>query len=123
MWFSRGVPWKLHVRSADVPALAGSAGTTGSFAIPTEFRGDLLATMEATYADGSNAGPHNWTSFKEFDVAFAPDYAAGEIVLRPAFFAEVADGRTVTLTFLFWSGTTLDYTLTVSGETVVGEAG
>ena len=41
-------------------------GTTSSFVIPTAFNGDRLATMEAVYADGGNAGPHNWTSFKEF---------------------------------------------------------
>jgi hypothetical protein len=75
--------------------------------------------MEAKYADGSNAGPQNWTSYKEFDVAFAPDYAAGTIKLTPAFFAEVNDG-TVNLTFHFWSGDTVTYTLTKTGTEVTG---
>ena len=96
------------------------AGTTAAFAVPTRFRGDQLATMEAKYADGSFAGPHNWTAFKEFDVAFAPDYTGDRIVLKPEFFAEVTDGARVTLTFHFRSGTTVTYYVTRSGDSVTG---
>jgi hypothetical protein len=120
--FSRGVPWKFNVITYDTPVLGDAAGTSESLMIPAAFNGDQLATMEARYADGSNAGPHNWTSFKEFDVTFAPDYAANQITLRSAFFAEVNDG-TVNLTFHFWSGATLSYVLTKSAGTVTGTAG
>ena len=65
--FSRGVPWRFHVITYDTPVLSNASGTTASFAIPTAFRGDQLATMEAKYDDGTNAGPHDWTSFKEYD--------------------------------------------------------
>ncbi|PUB24293.1 aryl-phospho-beta-D-glucosidase BglC (GH1 family) [Promicromonospora sp. AC04] len=119
--FSGGVPWTIRVINQETPVLQDSTGTTGAFAIPTSFTGDLLATMEATYADGSNAGPQNWTPYKEFDVTFAPDYAAGTISLTPAFFAEVNDG-TVNLTFHFWSGETVGYTLTKTGTTISGTA-
>ncbi|MEV0566444.1 hypothetical protein [Dactylosporangium sp. NPDC050588] len=37
----------------DPPVLAGATGTTAAFTLPTQFRGDQLATMEAKYADGS----------------------------------------------------------------------
>lgn len=117
--FSGGVPWTVRVINHEAPVLGGASGTTSSFAVPTSFTGDLLATMEARYADGSNAGPQNWTSYKEFDVTFAPDYEAGTIALTPAFFAEVDDG-TVTLTFHFWSGETTTYTLTKSGTEITG---
>jgi aryl-phospho-beta-D-glucosidase BglC (GH1 family) len=117
--FSGGVPWTVHVINQETPVLGAVSGTTGSFAIPTSFTGDQLATMEAKYADGSNAGPQNWTSYKEFDVTFRPDYEAGTITLTPELFAEVNDG-TVNLTFHFWSGDTVTYTLTKSGSTVVG---
>jgi hypothetical protein len=40
----------------DTPVLSNATGTPDSFTIPTKYQGDLLATMEATYADGSNAG-------------------------------------------------------------------
>jgi endoglucanase len=118
--FARGVPWTFHVVSYERPVLAGATGTTDAFAIPATFNGDQLATMEAKYADGTNAGPHNWTPFKEFGRAFSPDYAAGRLALTPAFFAEVNDGAPVTLTFHFWSGEVLTYTVTRSGTAVTG---
>ncbi|GAA4713887.1 Aryl-phospho-beta-D-glucosidase BglC, GH1 family [Promicromonospora umidemergens] len=117
--FSGGVPWTVRVINQETPVLRDASGTTAAFAIPTSFTGDLLATMEARYADGSVAGPQSWTSYKEFDVTFAPDYGAGTITLTPEFFAEVHDG-TVHLTFHFWSGDTVQYTLTRTGSTVTG---
>ncbi|UCM89417.1 cellulase family glycosylhydrolase [Streptomyces marincola] len=118
--FSKGEPWRIDLITYDRPVLADASGTTDAFAVPTDFRGDRLATMEAVYEDGTNAGPHNWTPFKEFDVAFAPDYAGGSTTLTPAFFAEVADGRRVTLTFHYWSGATVTYDVVKSGNQVTG---
>jgi endoglucanase len=122
--FSKGVPWRIDVTAYDTPILGDATGTTDEFTIPTQFRGDRLATMEATYVDdGANAGPHNWTSFKEFEITFTPDYPSSLIRLKPAFFAEVADDRPVTLTFHFWSGAKLTYRVTKSGTAVTGTAG
>jgi endoglucanase len=121
--FSRGVPWDVEIVVADTPVLADATGATEDFGIPTEFRGDRLATMEAVYADGSGAGPHSWTTYKEFDAAFVPAEETGEIVLRPAFFAEVRDGEAVHLTFHFWSGDTVEYTVTKNGTEVTGVVG
>ena len=119
--FSRGVPWKFRVITYDPPVARAASGTTDSTVIPVAFNGDLLATMEATYADGSgNAGPQNWTSYKEFGRAFTPDYTAGTVTLPVAFFNEVTDGATVNLTFHFWSGTTVRYTVVRSGSQVTG---
>ncbi|MFD0200876.1 MULTISPECIES: X2-like carbohydrate binding domain-containing protein [Saccharothrix] len=117
--FSAGVPWQIDVITADQPIQGGATGTTASFAIPTRFHGDQLATMEAKYADGSPAGPADWTPFKEFWQHFQPDYAADAIILKPGFFAEVDDGP-VTLTFHFWSGATTTYHLTKTGNAVTG---
>ncbi|ACZ29221.1 Cellulase [Xylanimonas cellulosilytica DSM 15894] len=116
--FNRGLPWRIEIIAATTPVLSASSGSTDAFAIPTAFHGDRLATMEAHYADGTFAGPHGWTSYKEYDVAFAPDDAS--IVLTPAFFAEVTDGTPVRLTFHFWSGETVEYTVTRTGTTVTG---
>ncbi|GAB3662130.1 hypothetical protein GCM10028833_42780 [Glycomyces tarimensis] len=121
--FSQGAPWRISVVSYDTPILQSTSGTTDAFAVPTQFRGDQLATMEARYSDGANAGPHDWTSYKEFARAFEPDYDVGTIELTPDFFAEVDDGRAVTLTFHFWSGDTVTYTVTKSGSSVTGSAG
>ncbi|MDT0343583.1 cellulase family glycosylhydrolase [Streptomyces litchfieldiae] len=121
--FSAGVPWDVNVITHDTPVLRNATGSTGSLVIPTAFNGDQLATMEAVYADGTYAGPHNWTSYKEFGAAFSPNYSSGDITLPSAFFNEVRDNSTVTLTFHFWSGATLKYTLTRSGTTVTGTVG
>jgi len=121
--FSRGVPWRISIITHDAPVLSGATGSTNAFAIPTRFLGDQLATMEARYADGSNAGPHNWTSFKEFYVNFQPDYGANTILVKPEFFNEVDDGAPVTLTFHFWSGTRITYHVTKTGSTVTGTTG
>ncbi|MDX3661602.1 cellulase family glycosylhydrolase [Streptomyces sp. ID05-26A] len=118
--FSAGVPWRINLITHDTPVLSAATGTTAAFSIPTTFRGDLLATMEAKYADGSNAGPHNWTSYKEFDKAFAPNYTTGATTLTPEFFAEVNDNARVTLTFHYWSGATVTYYVTKSGSSVTG---
>ncbi|GHH29108.1 cellulase family glycosylhydrolase [Lentzea cavernae] len=118
--FSAGVPWRINLITHDTPVLANATGTTSAFSIPTTFRGDLLATMEAKYADGSNAGPHSWTSYKEFDKAFAPNYTTGATTLTPEFFAEVNDNARVTLTFHYWSGATVTYYVTKSGSSVTG---
>lgn len=120
--FSQGMPWRVDLRTFDTPILSDTSGATSSFTIPTQFRGDQLATMEAKYDDGTNAGPHSWTSFKEFDWTFAPDYSAGTIALKQAFFNEVSDDRRVTLTLHFWSGTRVTYHVTKSGSSVTGSA-
>ncbi|MDG4759890.1 X2-like carbohydrate binding domain-containing protein [Micromonospora sp. WMMD710] len=117
--FSQGVPWSISIISYDPPTQTAANGTTSSLVIPTQFRGDQLATMEATYADGSPAGPANWTSYKEFWSSFQPDYGANTIIMKPEFFAEVNDG-VVTLTFHFWSGTQITYRVTKAGTSVTG---
>ncbi|SDD01188.1 cellulase family glycosylhydrolase [Glycomyces harbinensis] len=118
--FSQGAPWRISVISYDQPTMSAASGASGTFAIPTQFKGDQLATMEAKYADGTPAGPQNWTSYKEFARAFSPDYTAGTVSLPTAFWAEVNDGQKVTLTFHFWSGKTVTYYVTESGGNVTG---
>lgn len=119
--FNKGADWNFHVMYNDTPVLQSVVGTTDNFAIPTAFNGDRLATMEAVYAAGGNAGPHNWTSFKEFARTFKPTYAANEISLTQGFFNEVNDG-TVILKFHFWSGAIIEYTITKNGTSITGTA-
>ncbi|WP_308635063.1 cellulase family glycosylhydrolase [Paenibacillus silvisoli] len=118
--FSAGADWKLRVISYETPVMQHSEGSGSLFGIPTQFGGDALATMEATYADGSNAGPNDWTPFKEFNLAFMPDYQAGMIQLNPQFLDELKDGEEVTLNMHFWSGEVIPYKLTKSGGTLTG---
>ncbi|MFF5537210.1 cellulase family glycosylhydrolase [Streptomyces cinerochromogenes] len=120
--FSRGLPWNVDIVTYDPPVLSNATGTTASFTVPTQYRGDVLATMEATYADGSNAGQADWTPYQEFNRAFSPDYSGGRINLTPDFLGALHDNAPVTLTFHFWSGATVTYHVTKSAGSVTGTA-
>ncbi|MGG3283140.1 cellulase family glycosylhydrolase [Paenibacillus solani] len=117
--FNRGADWNIKVIYNDKPVLRSTQGTINSFSIPTTFNGDQLATMEAVYTTGGNAGPQDWTSFKEFGYTFSPSYSSNQITLKPAFFNEVRDGD-VTLKFHFWSGEIITYKITKNGSSVTG---
>ncbi|MFF9035652.1 cellulase family glycosylhydrolase [Streptomyces sp. NPDC014892] len=117
--FSRGVPWRIDVITADSPVLSAASGSPTGLAIPTRFRGDRLATMEARYDDGSNAGPANWTSYQQWDTAFSA-YTDDAIKLTAEFFTSLRENSRVTLTFHFWSGAKATYHVTKSGGTVTG---
>ncbi|OWA34062.1 cellulase [Saccharibacillus sp. O16] len=117
--FNGGVDWKFNVVLYQTPKLSNASGTTSSFSIPTAFNGDQLATMEAVYSTGGNAGPQNWTSFKEFETTFSP--TSNAIKLQPALFNETNNG-TVKLTFYFWSGEKVTYTIVKNGSSVTGTA-
>ncbi|MNJ49625.1 hypothetical protein D3C77_448670 [compost metagenome] len=119
--FNKGVDWKWNVIVSSTPTLGKEAATTASFEIPTHFAGDRLATMEAVYETGGNAGPQDWTSYKEFETTFNPDYKSGKIKLQPALFNDMKDGK-VQLKFHFWSGEVINYTIEKSGSNIVGSA-
>ncbi|WP_311080841.1 cellulase family glycosylhydrolase [Paenibacillus polymyxa] len=117
--FNKGADWNFRVVVYDTPRLSAVEGTTQAFTIPTDFRGSQLATMEAVYTNGGNAGPQDWTPYKEFGNTFAPAYDANGIQLLPEFFNSVKDGD-VTLKFHFWSGDVVTYKITKSGTRVTG---
>ncbi|MEW1842803.1 cellulase family glycosylhydrolase [Nonomuraea angiospora] len=120
--FSQGIPWQINVISYETPVLSGATGTTESLTVPAQFRGDRVATMEAKYADGTNAAPHEWTSYKEYGRTFSPDYAGNSVRLLKDFLGVMREGAPLTLTFHFWSGAKVTYQVTRSGDTVTGTA-
>ncbi|MFF8380498.1 cellulase family glycosylhydrolase [Streptomyces sp. NPDC015661] len=121
--FSRGLPWNIDIVTQDTPVAANATGTNESFAIPTQYRGDDLAAMHSTYADGTTAGPLTWNPYQEFNRHFSPDYPNGAIVLTPEYLNALRDGETATLVFHFYSGATVTYRVTKSGTTVTGTVG
>ncbi|MCD9873389.1 cellulase family glycosylhydrolase [Streptomyces guryensis] len=121
--FSRGVPWQIYVTTYDTPVLSDAGGSTNGLSIPTRFRGDRLATMESRYADGSTAGNTSWTPYQEFNGAFSPDYPGNALTLTPDYLNALRDGAQATLTFHFWSGATVTYRVTKSGNSVTGTVG
>jgi endoglucanase len=118
--FSRGLPWQIEVVTYDTPVLSSTTGEAKSFTIPTQYQGDVLATMEARYGDGSNAGQTDWTPYQEFNKSFSPDYPNDTIILKPEFLDALRDGELVTLTFHFYSGAKLIYHVKKSGDSVTG---
>jgi len=124
--FNKGANWTITIYHHDTPVASDASGSTSDFAIPMQFNGNLLKTMEAVYTDdASAAGPQNWTSFKEFGYAFAPNYENNTITFpygNERFFNEIEDNREVQLTFHYWSGETVEYVITKSGDNVVGTA-
>ncbi|MCX5366988.1 cellulase family glycosylhydrolase [Streptomyces sp. NBC_00124] len=120
--FTSGVPWSIDIVTNDVPVLSDATGTTESLTVPAQYRGNDLATMHATYADGSNAGPTDWTPYQEFNKAFSPDYPNGTIILTPEFLKTLRDGEPATLVFHFYSGAKVTYHVTRSGSSVTGTA-
>jgi endoglucanase len=121
--FSAGLAWPIRVITYDRPVLSNATGSTGGLTIPTQYRGDQLATMESTYADGTNAGNTGWTPYQEFNGAFSPDYSSNALTLTPDYLNALHDGAPVTLTFHFWSGATVTYHVTKSGSSVTGTVG
>ncbi|MBD0693754.1 cellulase family glycosylhydrolase [Streptomyces sp. CBMA123] len=119
--YSDGVPWKLFVRSYDKPAMADATGTADGLTIPTRFNGALMANVQSTYADGTAAGPASWTTYQSFDNLRA-DYGANTTTLKPDYVKSLKDGVPATFTFRFWTGDTVTYHVTKSGNTVTGTA-
>jgi aryl-phospho-beta-D-glucosidase BglC (GH1 family) len=118
--FSDGMPWKLNFISSEDVVIEDASGTNESLTIPTEFNGDQLSTMESVYADGTGAGYHSWTTYPEFWDDFRPDYENGTILLTKRYLDSLKDGEPVSLTFHFWSGQTIEYTVTRDGTAVTG---
>jgi hypothetical protein len=118
--YDQGVPWTIDIITNDWPWVSNTTGTTGSFAVPTRFNGDVLATMEATYADGSAAGPTTWTTYQQYWTSFVPDYTNNVVNLTTDFLNSLHDGAKVKLQLHFWSGATVLYYVTRSGTSVTG---
>lgn len=118
--YDRGLPWTISLLTNDWPWVWNTSGTTSSFAVPTRFNGDVLATMEAAYADGSAAGPTNWTTYQGYWSSYIPDSSNNVVKLTPDFLNALRDGAKVTLRLHFWSGATVLYYVTKSGTSVTG---
>lgn len=119
--FNQGANWYFNLHLYDKPILSDTTDSVANFAIPIEFKGNHLATMEAVYHYGQPAGPQNWTSYKEFGYAFSPDYQQNLITFPyERFFNEVHDNQPVILTLHFWSGETVTYQVEKNGSQVTG---
>ncbi|MDS0527432.1 cellulase family glycosylhydrolase [Clostridium sp. SHJSY1] len=119
--FSNGPDWKIDVTFNNKPISSDSTGTTDKLVIPMKFNGSILSTMEASYSNGSGAGPNNWTTYKEFGTTFSPNYDNNTLTITDKFFAECNDG-TINLKFHWKNGDITEYVLNKSGKNVTGKA-
>jgi len=104
-----GPSWHVYVRYYNTPVTSSVLGNNANaLPIPVAFNGDLLATMEARYTNGTDAGPASWTPFQQFNYAFTPDYSNNTISLTQNFFPGMPAG-TINLAFHFWSGNIVNY--------------
>lgn len=117
--FSAGADWHFDIIRYHTPILRNAEGTSEGLSIPTAFKGDRLATMEATYASGDNTGPNEWTPYKEMALSYKPAYDLNEITLMKEFLEQLKDGE-VKLRMHFWSGEIVDYAITKTGTSIVG---
>ncbi|HEX7056486.1 MAG TPA: cellulase family glycosylhydrolase [Bacilli bacterium] len=117
--FSAGADWAIEVIQYDTPMLKNNDWTGDLFPIPTEFRGDRLASLEAVYKSGGNVGPDDWTPFQEWGKTFSPRYDINTIILKQPMLAQMKDGD-ITLRLHFYSGETIEYTLTKNEQNITG---
>jgi hypothetical protein len=116
-----GPAWKIYVRYADTPVPAAFTALNGAgLSIPVAFNGDVLATIECHYADGTNAGPVGWSAFPFWGSDFHPDYANNAIVLSSGFFSGAPANSIVNFAFHFWSGKVLAYQVQIKPRTGSG---
>ncbi|ADL52313.1 cellulase family glycosylhydrolase [Clostridium cellulovorans] len=101
--FSSGEEWNVYLTHYATPLLSAGQGTAAGFDIPVQFNGSKLSTLEALNADGSGAGPQNWTTYKEYNYAFKVDYDNNKVTITDKFFKEAKDGE-ITLKYHFQSG-------------------
>jgi aryl-phospho-beta-D-glucosidase BglC (GH1 family) len=113
-----GPAWKIHARYAAPPVVSAFTNVSGGeLSIPTAFNGDVLATIECKYVDGSNAGPVGWSAFPYWGSDFHPDYANNAIVLSSSFLSGAPANSIVNFAFYFWSGKVLTYQIQVKPRT------
>lgn len=117
--FSAGADWNVKLMYYNTPTLRSAEGTDSGFSIPTAFKGDRLATMEAVYADGGSTRPNDWTPYKEMGHSYKPNYDMNEIMLTKEFLTELRDGE-IKLNMHFWSGEIVEYTITKEQSKIVG---
>lgn len=116
-----GPAWRIHVRYAASPIVSAFKVVSGAdLLIPTAFNGDVLATIESKYADGTNAGPVGWSAFPFWGSDFHPDYANHAIILSKSFFSGAPSGSIVNLAFYFWSGKVLTYQIQIKPPVSTG---
>jgi len=118
--FSAGVDWTEYIIYSASPELSSASGTKTNFAIPANFKGDILEKASSKNSSGSVASNNWWWEYLEYDSEFTADYNTNTIKLLAKYFDAIGNG-TYNLTFTFYSGRVLNYTITKDGDNITGK--
>lgn len=119
--FSAGKDWNVYVDFYNRPIMSDAQGSTSSFIIPVQYKGNMIETFEAVDKNGNAVGPQNWTTYKEFGYNLSPNYANNTLTIKENFFKETNDGA-FTFKIHFLSGDVVNYDMVKNGNTVIGTA-
>ena len=118
--FSEGTDWHIAVyHSAD--ALYGTISSrTQGMRIPVQFNGNIVTTLEAVDPEtGAGVGPHDWTTYKEFNYAFTVNYESGFITPTKEFKKEFK-GDSVLFRIHYADGKVDEYIMDIADGIVSG---
>ena len=122
MKFSAGADWHQYLEKYTQPILSNAEGTTEGFSIPTKFNGAKLRRATAFDKEGNVVGPNSsWWRYLQYSSAFMADYENGTIEIYNNFFndSSINDGE-IKLSFEFYDGQIVEYTLLKDGSTITG---
>lgn len=120
MVFSDGADWHISIYYSTLPEYGTLDAGRKGLSIPVRFNGNVVATLEAIDpATGEGIGPHNWTTYKEFNYAFTVNYESGYITLTNEFKKEISNGD-ILFRIHYVNGSADEYLVTVSDDGVVG---
>lgn len=120
--FSSGADWHQYLVKYSKPVLSEVTGTTSKVSIPVDFNGAKLRRVTACDESGNRVGPNSsWWGYLQLNGSFSVDYNNGTIDILNNFFndSSVQDGK-IKLTFEFYDGQIVNYTLVKDGENVTG---
>ena len=118
--FSEGTDWHIAVyHSAD--ALYGTISSrTQGMRIPVQFNGNIVTTLEAVDPEtGAGVGPHDWTTYKEFNYTFTVNYESGFITPTKEFKKEFK-GDSVLFRIHYADGKVDEYIMDIADGIVSG---
>jgi hypothetical protein len=113
MKFSAGADWNIYIDHYEKPVVGTGQMVGNNFEIPVQFNGSKLLTLEAVYSNGTGAGPNNWTTYKEYNNIYTPDYTSNKVIIKDKFFAE-AKAEKITFKLHFQSGEILQSSIILS---------
>lgn len=118
--FSDGADWHIAVYYSALPEYGALTARAQSMRIPVKFNGNIVTALEAVDPEsGGGVGPHDWTTFKEFNYAFTVNYESGFITPTKEFKKEFS-GDSVLFRIHYANETVEEYLMNIKDGVIVG---